>query len=191
MTGPDEPVAPAGDGVRPGRKGPGARLLKASWAGTAVFVATAGLAAAAPAADLAALVVALALFVAGTAAFAAALLRAVSRSRHEELTMGGLFFLEGAPKPVRCQYFASLTIEVVVAFVTAGLRPNSSLAFGILAPVWGEGVAALWAARHGTFPPRRPPSRPGTGATAATRAERADCGAAQPDPDPPADPSHQ
>ncbi|MGH9282335.1 MAG: hypothetical protein ACRD0S_05305, partial [Acidimicrobiales bacterium] len=44
-----------------------------------------------------------------------------------------------------------------VALVAAGVRPNSSLAFGVLAPLWGQGLAALWAARHGTFPPRTPP----------------------------------
>ncbi|MGI8684237.1 MAG: hypothetical protein ACR2MO_03950 [Acidimicrobiales bacterium] len=146
----------------PDRDRAGDAVVKASWTGTALFVATAGLAAAVPEADLPALVVALVLFVGGTVAFAAALLRAASRSRHEELTMGGLFFLEGSPKTVRRQLFGSLAIAVVVAFVTAGLRPNSSLAFGILAPVWGEGLAALWAARHGTFPPRLPPSGPGT-----------------------------
>jgi len=43
---------------------------------------------------------------------------------------------------------------VVAAFATAAARPNSSLAFGILAPLWGQGLAGLWGARHGAFPPR-------------------------------------
>ncbi len=164
---------------------PGAALLKASWGGTVVFVVTAGVAAAVPDAGVPALVVALVLFVGGTGAFAAALLRAAGRSRREELTMGGLFLLEGAPKAIRRQFFAALVIEVVAAFVTAGLRPNSSLAFGILAPVWGEGVAALWAARHGTFPARRPPSRPAARATAASSAAGGEVDTATAGPEPP------
>jgi hypothetical protein len=129
--------------------------------------------------------VALALFAGGTVAFAAALLRAAARSRHEELTMSALFFLEQAPKAVRRQHFGSLAIEVVAAFVTAGLRPNSSLAFGILAPVWAEGLASLWAARHGAFPPRRVSSRPGAAGRTGTKGTAGTAPVA----DPPADPS--
>lgn len=155
------PTGPGDPGVGAGGPPPGDRIVGASVAGTAVFVGSAGLAAAWSGADVVALVIALALFVGGSAAFVAALVRAAARSRHEELTMAGVFFLTGAPKAVRRLILGSLGVEVVAAFVTAGLRPNSSLAFGILAPVWGQGLAGLWGARHGSFPPRPVPTRPG------------------------------
>lgn len=149
-------------------------IVRASWFGTLAFVATAGLATSASSADLLALIVALGMFAAGTAAFTAALVLAVGRSRTEEIVVPSLFFLQGsAPAPVRRHLFASLAVEVVAAFVTAGVRPNTSLAFGILAPMYGLGLVGLWAARHGSFPlrprpaegrrraPVRPESRPG------------------------------
>jgi hypothetical protein len=43
---------------------------------------------------------------------------------------------------------------VVVAFAAAALRPFTSLAFGILVPMWGLALAGVWGARHGTFGPR-------------------------------------
>ena len=139
----------------------GGGVVKASLAGTGAFVVTAVLAAAVPAADVVALVVAGVLFLGGTIAFAAALLRAAARSRTEQLHLAGVFFLDGAPTRVRRLLLGSLAAEVVVAFATAAARPNTSLAFGILAPVWGQGLAGLWGACHGVFPPRRlPPPRP-------------------------------
>lgn len=144
-----------------GQRRPGEGIVKASWTGTLAFTVTAALAAAVPETDVVALAVALALFVGGAGAFIAALARAASRSRHEEVSLNGLFFLEGAPKKVRRFALGSLAVEVVVAFTTAGIRPNSSLAFGILAPVWGQGLAGLWGARHNVYPPRRHPPRPG------------------------------
>jgi len=140
----------------------GDAIVKASWVGTALFAATALLAAAVPGADVVALGVALALFAGGTVAFVAGLVRAAGRSRREEVNLAGLFFLEGAPRTVRRLVLGSLAGEVVVAFTTAGIRPNTSLAFGILAPVWGQGLAALWGARHNSFPPRRLTQRPGS-----------------------------
>ena len=134
---------------------PGAGIVRASLVGTGLFVATAVLAAAAPDFDGPALVVALVLFLAGTAVFAVALVQAASRSRRDELTMAGLFFLDTAPKRVRRLLLGSLAVEVVVAIATAAVRPNTSVAFGILAPMWGQGLAGLWGARHGPFPLRR------------------------------------
>lgn len=151
---------------------PGRRIVEASWAGTLVFAASAGLASVASSLDLVALVVALGMFAGGTAAFTAAFVIAVRRSRTEEIVVPSLFFLQGsAPAPVRRLLFGSLAVEVVAALVTAGVRPNTSLAFGILAPMYGLGLAGLWAARHGSFPirprpadaRRRTPVRPDTG----------------------------
>lgn len=140
---------------------PGRGIVVASWAGTVVFAASATLAATVPATDLVALVVALGLFAAGTMAFSVAFVVAVRRSRTHEIAVGSLFFLEGsAPRPVRRRLFASLLLEVIVAFATAGVRPNTSLAFGILTPLYGLGLVGLWAARHGVFPPRAPAAGP-------------------------------
>ena len=149
----------------------GDAIVKASWAGTALFTVTAALAAVVPEADVVALAVALVLFAGGTVAFASGLVRAAGRSRREEVTLAGLFFLEGAPKAVRRLVLGSLAVEVVVAFTTAGIRPNTSLAFGILAPVWGQGLAALWGARHNSFP-RRPVPQPAPAPPAARPAPR-------------------
>lgn len=154
------PPAPAPGGPVPGAPPwPGRPIVMASWAGTLAFVATAGLATAVSAGDLVALVVALGMFAGGTAAFTAAFVLAVRRSRTEEIVVPSLFFLQGsAPAPVRRHLFASLAVEVVAAFVTAGVRPNTSLAFGILAPMYGLGLVGLWAARHGVFPLRPRPA---------------------------------
>jgi hypothetical protein len=132
------------------------RIVRLSWVGTALFVVTAVLGAAVPAADLPALVVSLALFAAGSVLFFVAYARAVSRSRTEQVGTMALFFLEGAvaPAPVKRMLLGSFAVEVAVAVVTAAVRPNTSVAFGILAPVYGLALAGVWGACHGTFPPR-------------------------------------
>jgi hypothetical protein len=138
----------------------GQRIVRASWAGTAVFVLSSGIAAAARGATPVALGIALLMFVAGLGCYAAALAQAVARSRIDDVSVGGLFFLmDGvAPRRVAAHLLGSFSVEVVAAVVTAGVRINSSLAFGILAPVYGLSLVALWAARHGRFPVRPPPT---------------------------------
>jgi hypothetical protein len=102
-----------------------------------------------------AVVVDLVLFALGCVAFALALLRAAARSRTDELTLPGLFWLTGAaPTEVRRLLLGSFGVEVVVALATASARPFTGLAFGILVPVYGLGLTGLWGARAGTFPPR-------------------------------------
>ena len=63
---------------------------------------------------------------------------------------------------MRRRLLGSFAVEVAVALATAGARPFTSLAFGLLVPVYGLGLAGLWAARYGTFGPRQstPPRRP-------------------------------
>ncbi len=131
-------------------------IIKASWIGTALFTVTAIAAAIDP--DLfagVALAVSLVLFLVGCVIFFAAFLYAVGRSREVEIGIGGLYFLAGtAPRPVQLHLLGSLGTEVVVAFATASARPFTSLAFGMLVPVYGLGLCGLWGARHGTFAPR-------------------------------------
>ena len=128
--------------------------------GTAVFVVTSAIGAVVKQAELVALVVALLLFAAGTVVFLWALLVAAARSRECEMTMAGLFLLQGsAPRDVQRTLLGAFAVEVVVAFGVAIARPFTSLAFGLLVPVYGLALAGLWGARHGTFPPRRAPAK--------------------------------
>ena len=135
----------------------GARIVQASWAGTAVFTVASALGVVWPRPfSGVSSVVSVALFGAGCAVFAAAFLRAVRRSRTDDITVATLFFLMGGgtPRPVRRRLLASLAVEVVVAVAAAAARPFTSQATGILAPMWGLSLCGLWAARHGRFKPR-------------------------------------
>ena len=137
----------------------GSEIVRASWWGTGAFAMTALAAAAAPdALAVPAFVVAVALFLAGCVAFVAAYARAVRRSRQDLIGVANLYFLTGgvAPADVRRNLFGAFGIQVAVALATALARPYSSLAAGTLVPVYGLGLCGLWAAFHGTFPPRPP-----------------------------------
>lgn len=136
----------------------GRRWIEASWWGAAVFSVSAVVAAIAPGvAALPALVIDLALFGAGTVVFLWAFALAVERSRYEVLSVAGIYFLSGdaAPREVRVHLMVSLAAQVVVALATAGVRPFTALAFGILVPMYGLGIAGRWAAEHGRYPQGR------------------------------------
>ncbi len=144
---------------------PGRHLLRASLAGTAVQV---GLAVPAivwvDSLGSAYALVSLVLFAGGTVACLWAFWLAVQRSRYETIGVGGLYFLAGcAPGSVQRVMVGSLSAQVVVGLAAAGVRPYTSLAFGILVPMWGLGLAGVWGARHGTFPSRGTTSERGTG----------------------------
>ena len=132
-------------------------IVRASYAGTLLFTVIAVLAAATNADPIvvAAVIVDVALFAAGCGAFVLTLVRAADRSRTDELSVAGIWWLAGsAPADVRLPLLGSFGVEVVVALVTASVRPFTGLAFGILVPTYGLGLAGLWAARLGKFPPR-------------------------------------
>ena len=131
----------------------GRALIGASWAGTIVFTVTAVIATIDPdSLGVPAVVVSVILFGAGSVAMFWAFLIAVQRSRTDLIGMGGLYFGVGsAPRSVRWQLMSSLGVQLAVAFITASIRVFTSLAFGILVPVWGLGLAGLWCARHGEF----------------------------------------
>jgi hypothetical protein len=138
--------------------GDGMAIRRASWWGTAVFSVTALAAVLVPDLEAVAFAVSVALFVAGCVLFAAAYLRAVGRSRTDQIGVINVYLLAGsAPAPVRSSLLGSLAVEVVVALGAAIARPYTSLAAGTLVPVYGLALCGLWAARHGTFPPREPP----------------------------------
>lgn len=138
-------------------------IVRASWYGTVTFAvcATAGVIAPGSLKWLG-FAASLALFVAGSVVFVWAFALAVRRSRTDEIAVSSLFFLSGsAPPHIRTQLFGSLVVEIIVAFGTAAARPYTIAAAAILAPVYGLALCGLWAARHGTFPPRQPPERRG------------------------------
>ena len=137
-------------------------IRQASWAGTAVFTATAAAAAVAPDSfKPLALVTAIVLFAGGCGAFLWAFGLVAARSRTEQLEQAQIWFLTGPPTPpeVRRSLLGALGVQVVVGLATAGVRPYTSLAAGVLVPMWGVGLCGLWAARHGTFPARPPDTR--------------------------------
>ncbi|HLF99381.1 MAG TPA: hypothetical protein VI916_02845 [Acidimicrobiia bacterium] len=149
-----DPVAPSPDAPRLGDL-PGVRILSASWLSTAAFTATAvGDRVGVDALELPATLTALALFAAGFVVWLIAFARAVGRSRTDEITLSGLFFLVGsAPRPIQVQLLGSLAVAVVVAGATASAAP-----FGVLEPVFPLALVGLWGARHGEFGPRRTPA---------------------------------
>ena len=151
--------------------GPGGRsgdtIEKVSWGGTAVFAVTAIAAAVAP--DTfkpLALGTAIALFAGGCGIFLWAFVLVAARSRTDQMEQAQIWFLTGPPTPpeVRRSLLGALGVQVAIGLVTAGVRPYTSLAAGVLVPMWGLGLCGLWAARHAVFPARPPDTRrPGPG----------------------------
>jgi hypothetical protein len=153
---------------------PGLAIRRASWVGTGLFVVTAVAAAISPSTfDAVALGVAAGLFAAGCALFLWAFLVMAGRSRDDEMELSQVWFLSGSPTPakVRLSLLASFGVEVAAGFATAGARPYTSLAAGVLVPVYGLALCGLWAARHGTFPPRTAPEKRGGRAVRSTDGE--------------------
>jgi hypothetical protein len=69
--------------------------------------------------------------------------------------MGGLYFLAGsAPRRVQVTLMGAWAVQIVVAFTVASMGMFTGAAFALLAPMWGIGLAGMWGARHGSFPPR-------------------------------------
>ena len=131
------------------------RLARVSVVATALFALTAVLGIVSSPARPLAVVVALALFVGGTIGMIAAVVIGAGRSRSDNVSIGGLFFLAGtAPAAVRRTLLGCFAAQVAVGLGTAAARPYSSAAFGVLAPVAGLAACGLWAARHGEFGPR-------------------------------------
>lgn len=148
----------------------GDALVTASWWGTGLFVLVGMTALAVPAVAAGFVVVSGLLFLAGLVTFARAYLIAVQRSRESLISMGGLVFLLGcAPRRVRRHLMGAFAVQVTAAFALAWLGFGGTagdafnvLAVGLFAPLYGLGLAALWGAHHGVFPPRPvPPARRG------------------------------
>jgi len=135
---------------------PGGRIVAWSWGTTALFSAiTIPVALGASALEDVAIAVSLTLFAVSLGIWVYAFGLAVVRSsRGDDITVPSLFFLSAgaAPAIVRRHLLGSLSVAVVVAVVTVKANP-----FSALVPMLALGLAGLWAARHGTFPPRANP----------------------------------
>ena len=136
--------------------GRGAGVRRATWAGTAAFVVTAVAAVVVPQGKPLALAVAVVLFAGGCGAFLWAFVVVTARSRTEQIELAQVWFLTGdtTPPHVRRSLLAALAVQAAAGLATAAARPYTSLAAGVLVPMWGLGLCGLWAARHAAFPPR-------------------------------------
>lgn len=93
-----------------------------------------------------------ALFVVGVVLFLWGYAVGVARSRDEQITLSGLFFLSGtAPEVVRFRLRLAFAVQVAIAVVAASVRAYTAVAFAVLAPMLGLGAMAMWGARHGAF----------------------------------------
>lgn len=143
---------------------PGDGLLNLAFAGTGALVGTSLAGALVP--DTFSLVHAILsglLFAVGSGAMLWGYALGVSRSRTLVVTLPGLFFLAGgsAPPDVRRRFQLALAVEVVVVVVAALIRPDTEMAFGVLAPVFGLGLMAMWGGRFGSFAARADVASPG------------------------------
>lgn len=136
---------------------PGGGILNMSFAGTGALVGTSLAGAVDPGTfRYVHAVLAGILFLVGTGALLWGYALGVSRSRTLVVTLPGLFFLGGgsAPPDVRRRFRLALAVQVVAVVVAALLRPDTEMAFGVLAPLFGLGLMAMWGGRHGLFSPR-------------------------------------
>ncbi len=93
------------------------------------------------------------LFFVGVVAFLVALVVAAGRSRDATVSLAGFIWLSDvAPRPVARLLRGALAAQVLVAVVSAAIRPFTAVAFGILVPMYGLGCLTAWSARHGSFP---------------------------------------
>jgi hypothetical protein len=133
----------------------GRGIIVASWVGDALFLVTAVPAAlGASSFDEAAVAVTLVLFFLSLVVWAWAFAVAVARSAQgDNIAVANLFgTIGGAPRAVLVHLFGALVVCVLIAAGTAVANP-----FGVLVPMLPLGFVGLWAARHGTFPPRPVP----------------------------------
>jgi hypothetical protein len=132
---------------------PGRWIIVASWTQNAIFAATAvPVALGADSLESAAVGTALALFAVSLFVWAWSFAVAFARSTQgDDIVVANQYFTAGgAPREVRLHLFGSVLLSVVLAAGTAAADP-----FGVLVPMLPLAFVGLWAAQHGTFPPRR------------------------------------
>jgi hypothetical protein len=130
----------------------GRGIMATGWIANALFAVTA-IPVALGADDLlgVAIVVALLLFFVAVAVFVYAFAVGLARStRGDNVAVSNLFFLQGsAPKPIRVRFLVMFLVCLAITVGTAAWEP-----FGVLVPMLPVGLAGMWAARYGVFPPR-------------------------------------
>ncbi len=96
----------------------------------------------------------IALFVIGIGAFVVAYARGVSRSRTDRVEIASLYFLAGdtAPNVGAAPAAAPSPCQILVALVSSSIRLYTSVAFGILVPMLGLGLAGVWGRPTGGSP---------------------------------------
>jgi hypothetical protein len=133
----------------------GRGIVVSSWLGDALFGVTAIPAAVGvDALDGVAVATALVLFFVSLPIWAWAFVAAAARSAEgDDIVVANMFgTIGGAPRVIRRHLFGALALCLVIAVATAAADP-----FGVMVPMLPLGLLGLWAARHGSFPPRRPP----------------------------------
>lgn len=96
-------------------------------------------------------------FVAGAALFSWAFTIAAGRSRLEDVTVAGAFFLAGAIEAADSRWaYGLLLAQTLIGIVGAAADPYTTMAFGILVPMFGLGVIAFLGSAHGAFRQRNP-----------------------------------
>lgn len=133
---------------------PGTRLLRLGWEVTVGFgLLTVLTHAVADALDLAYAIVSSALFVMGIGLFGLGFWNGVQRSRTELVTLSGLLAASRSNVPASALrlLWGAVLAQAVIGGVAAGLRPFTQQAFGLLVPMFGVGLAAVWGSRHGRF----------------------------------------
>ena len=97
-------------------------------------------------------------FMAGAALFSWAFLVAAGRSRYENVSVVGAFFLgDGSTQPADRKWAYGLAAaQSAVGIAAASADPYTAMAFGILVPMFGIGAIAFLGAAHGMFPVRKP-----------------------------------
>jgi hypothetical protein len=138
-------------------------IVAAAWASVALFAAVAVPdALGADAFDDVVVGVSVGLFLVSLPVWAYAFVLAVVRSaRGDDIAVASLFFLSGsAPARVRRRLLGATVASVATAVVTAAANP-----FAVLVPMLPLGLAGMWGARYGTYPPRRVRPAPRGGRT--------------------------
>jgi hypothetical protein len=135
----------------------GRRILVVGWVANALFGATA-IPVALGLDDIigVAIGVALFLFLVAMGTFVYAFVVGVARTTQgDNVAVANLFFLQGsAPRPVRRAFLVVFLVCLAITVGTVAWEP-----FGVLVPMLPIGLAGVWAARYGVFPPR-PPALP-------------------------------
>jgi hypothetical protein len=139
----------------------GRGIIRFGWIANVVFAVTAiPVAAGADGLLGVAAGVSLLLFLIAVGVFVYAFALALARStRGDNVAVANLFFLQGsAPKPIKRHFLWMFLVCLAIAAGTAAWEP-----FGVLVPILPVGLAGMWAARYGVFPPR-PMAQPRRGA---------------------------